>query len=208
MVTDSVAVPTGSTQTAGLIFAKYFASWAGQMVFTKWKAVTFYDNVTTDYFNTPAQWYSYQLAKSTPGNDWVYQLSDGGLFAGPPLASAESAMASFSESFTPSSSSSTFQGAVSVLDASLKQVLSSEEQQWMSANSLGLGGYMGSPGHPPFGGYLPPWANTSANATVTAHATSDYHTNSRNADNVQYVYMSPFGLSFLENMVTLAVPKA
>ncbi|GGM76895.1 hypothetical protein GCM10007108_13750 [Thermogymnomonas acidicola] len=205
MVTDSVAVPTGSTQTAGLIFAKYFASWAGQMVFTKWKAVTFYDNVTTDYFNTPAQWYSYQLAKSTPGNDWVYQLSDGGLFAGP-LASAESAMASFSESFTPSSSSSTFQGAVSVLDASLKQVLSSEEQQWMSANSLGLG-YMGSPGHP-FGGYLPPWANTSANATVTAHATSDYHTNSRNADNVQYVYMSPFGLSFLENMVTLAVPKA
>ncbi|MEM0195721.1 MAG: hypothetical protein QXP36_13490 [Conexivisphaerales archaeon] len=58
-VVDSVAVPTGPTQGSGLIFVKYLASYAGQKIWTQWKAVTFYDNVTTDWYNTPAQWYSY-----------------------------------------------------------------------------------------------------------------------------------------------------
>lgn len=208
MITDSVAVPTGSTQSAGLTFAKYFASYSGQKVFTKWKAATFYDNITTDYYNTPAQWYSYQQAKNTSSSDWVYQLSDGGLFAGP-LASAESAMSTFSEGFTNHSSASTYGGAVAALDTSLGNILSSENSSWQSANSLGLG-YMGSPGHA-FGGYLPYWANTSANRTdSTSSVVTDSGANnavSHSNQGREYVYISPFSIEYLESIVTNALTK-
>ena len=204
MITDSVAVPTGPTQGQGLTFAKYFASYAGQKVFTQWKAVTFYNNITTDYYNTPAQWYSYQQAENTSSSDWVYQLSDGGLFAGP-LASAESAMASFSGSFTNKSSPAAFAGAVSVLETSMSSVVSTENSSWQSANSLGLG-YMGSPGHA-FGGYLPYWANTTANKTapatssvITESGTS--HASSQSTHRTEYIYESPFSIEYLENAVT------
>ncbi len=215
MITDSVAVPTGPTQGGGLVLAKYFASYAGQKIFTQWKAVTFYDNITTDYYNTPAQWYSYQQAKNTTSSDWVYQLSDGGLFAGP-LATVESAMSAFSESFTSSSSSGALAGAESVLVTQLKSVVSTENSSWQAANSLGLG-YMGSSGHP-FGGYLPYWANTTANATASASTLSAVSTttgnvsaassnNANNAPTTVYIYLSTFGLSYLENMVVSAMPK-
>ncbi|AAT43673.1 glucose ABC transporter substrate-binding protein GlcS [Picrophilus oshimae] len=39
---DSIVVPAGPTQNEGLTFAEYFSSYSGQLVFTKWKAVTFY----------------------------------------------------------------------------------------------------------------------------------------------------------------------
>lgn len=201
MITDSVAVPTGSTSAAGMVFAKYFASYSGQLVFTKWKAVTFYDNITTDYYNTPAQWYSYQQAKADASNPsaWVYQLSDGGLAAGP-LQSAETAMASFSESFTNTSSAAAYSAASAALVTMMKSVISSEESTWMTANSLGLG-YMGSPGHA-FGGYLPPWANTSANRTST-NVVVPYSQSSASSGSA-YVSMSPFSLLYLENFVAVA----
>ncbi|MEM4090845.1 MAG: glucose ABC transporter substrate-binding protein GlcS [Thermoplasmatales archaeon] len=208
-VVDSVAIPTGPTQGPGLIFVKYFASYAGQKIWTQWKGVTFYDNVTTDWYNTPAQWYSYLQAKSTPPNDWVYQLSDGGLFA-EPFAAADTAMTSFSESFTSTSSPATFRAAVSILETSMKGVISSEESSWLAANSLGLG-YMGSPGHP-FGGYLPYWANTSANRTASiptdafADSAGDIGV-SHSTHGYKYVYISPFSIEYLENIVTNAISK-
>ncbi len=201
MISDSVAVPTGSTQTNGLTFAKYFASYAGQRIFTKWKAVTFYDNITTNYYNTPAQWYSYQQAKSTPSNKWVYQLQ-AGMFDGP-TASFESALTTFYESFTSTSASSTYNSAASALDHSLSSVLSSELSEWKAANSLGLG-YLGTTGHP-FGGYLPPWANTTANRTASSNlvTVNTAHESNVAVNNlpVKYVYISPFSFLYLENLV-------
>ena len=206
MISDSVAVPTGPTQTNGLTFAKYFASFAGQKVFTKWKAVTFYDNVTSDYYNTPAQWYSYQQAKSTPSKDWVYQLQ-AGMFDGP-TASIESALTAFYGTFNAHSSSSTYLSAVASLDDGLYSSLSSELADWKAANSLDLG-YLGLPGHP-FGGYLPYWANTSANSTVTTDSLYQdiaHVNNSVGENNAHYISISPLSINYLENMVITGITK-
>ena len=205
MISDSVAVPKGKTQSNGLAFAKYFASFAGQKIFTKWKAVTFYNNVTNDYFNTPAQWYSYQQAKSTPANDWVYQLQ-AGMFDGP-TATFESALISFYESFSSGGSNSTYLSASSTLDHAIQNVLSTTYQDWHVANGLGLG-YLGYAGHP-FGGYLPPWANTSANRTSPSYTLvkdNSVHSNApAHKDATQYANVSPFSISYLENMVATGI---
>jgi glucose/arabinose transport system substrate-binding protein len=208
MITDSVAVPKGPNQANGLTFAKYFASFSGNKVFAKYKATSFYENETSDIYNTPAQYYSHQLAAATPAKDWVYQLSDGGLFAGP-LATAESAMTSFSETFDKSSGNATYEAASSVLDKAMVGMLSSEESDWEAANNMSLG-YMGSPGHA-FGGYLPTWANTSANKTASSYGLVNPNVANDNAvavhsdNHTQYVYVSPFSISYLENMVATGI---
>lgn len=157
LIDDSVAVPHGSDSGNALIFAKYFSSYAGQKVFTKWKASTFYDNITTpSFYNTMSQWGDYQCAVREDGNSsrWVYQLSDGGLFA-----SQASSFETYLESLTSSSDLSTW-------NTHLGSVISDEEAAWEDGNSLGFG-YMGTLSHP-FGNYLPPWVGTSNTPTVTA----------------------------------------
>jgi glucose/arabinose transport system substrate-binding protein len=203
-VVDSVAVPVGPTQANGMTFAKYFASYAGQLVWTKWKAVTFYNNITTDYFNTPAQWASYQqaLADESNASAWVYQLSDGGLASGP-LESAETAMSTFSGSFTASSGSAAYSAASSVLIRLMDSVISSENATWQAANSLGLG-YMGSPGHP-FGNYLPYWANTNANRTSSGPVVP--YSLSSVSSGVVYYNLSPISLLYLQNFISAQVSK-
>ena len=206
MITDSVAVPKGPNQANGLTFAKYFASFSGNKVFAKYKATSFYANETSDIYNTPAQYYSHQQAVATPSNDWVYQLSDGGLFAGP-LATAESAMTSFSETFSNSTGNATYNAASSVLDKAMVGMLSSEQADWEAANAMGLG-YMGSPGHA-FGGYLPTWANTSANRTASSYGLvkdNSVHSNApAHKDATQYINVSPFSISYLENIVATGI---
>lgn len=197
MITDSVAVPKGPNQANGLTFAKYFSSYTGNKIFAQWKATSYYKNLTADIYNTPAQYYSHQQAAATPASDWLYQLSDGGLFAGP-LASAESAMTTFSETV-----STAYSTASKTLDSAMVSMLSSEESDWMAANGMGLG-YMGSPGHM-FGGYLPTWANTTANRTASSSlvAVNVAHANNAALNNspVEYVYLSPLSFLYLENMV-------
>jgi glucose/arabinose transport system substrate-binding protein len=197
MITDSVAVPKGPNQANGLTFAKYFSSYTGNKIFAQWKATSYYKNLTADIYNTPAQYYSHQQAAATPASDWLYQLSDGGLFAGP-LASAESAMTTFSETV-----STAYSTASKTLDSAMVSMLSSEESDWMAANGMGLG-YMGSPGHM-FGGYLPTWANTTANRTASSSlvTVNVAHANNAALNNspVEYVYLSPLSFLYLENMV-------
>lgn len=195
LVTDSVAVPSGPSSTLGLLFAKYFSSYKGDTVFTKAKAVTPYNNVTTDYFATPAQWHSYQTLKSTSSSDFVYQLSDGGLFDNV-FATLTSAMTSLSE-IGPSD--------LAAWNLTLTQAVGSEQSQWKSANQLGYG-YMGFPGHP-FGGYVPPWATASAAGTVS-HSSAAAGTvshqaavNSKPAAHKTVVYISLSPLRFLENIL-------
>ncbi len=157
LVTDSVAVPSGPSSASGLIFAKYFSSYQGDTVFTKSKAVTFYKNVTKDYYATPAQWNSYQTMIATNSSNFLYQLSDGGLFDNV-FASLTSGMTALSEIGS---------SDLAAWNLTLSGAIGSEYSQWQAANSLGYG-YMGFPGHP-FGGFVPPWA-TAAAAGVTAHS--------------------------------------
>ncbi|MGC8615317.1 MAG: glucose ABC transporter substrate-binding protein GlcS, partial [Thermoprotei archaeon] len=145
---DTIAVPSGKVSTLGLNFAKYISSWAGNTVFTKWKAATFYNNVTSDYFNTPDQWASYLHAKSlasTPSN-WVIGYDVGGLFADG-QTTMESGILALQGKPTPS--------GIAAWNTVLKQVDQEEYSDWMAAKSLGFG-FMGTLSSP-FGGYLPPW---------------------------------------------------
>ena len=159
-VIDSVAVPSGSAATAGLTFAEYFSSFAGQSVFTKWKADTFYNNITSSsFYNSPMQWYNYQSAKTLEGNPsaWVYQLSDGGLFD-----DVFSNVTSDIITFEASNSTSNWNTWMT----NFGNAMSSEQKEWKHANSLGLG-YMGTSGNP-FGGYLPPWVSSTNSAVQTS----------------------------------------
>ncbi|MFG1450244.1 MAG: glucose ABC transporter substrate-binding protein GlcS [Thermoplasmataceae archaeon] len=161
LVTDSVAVPVGSNDQAGITFAKYFSSYAGQAVFTKWKASTFYNNVTSpSFYNTPSQWGDYQALLNASHNSsrFVYQLSDGGLFDSE-ASSFESAL----QSFTSASKESNW-------NSSLQSIMGSEESSWKTANSLGFG-FMGTLAHP-FGNYLPPWVSNSTSASSSVSTAS------------------------------------
>ena len=150
IVIDSVGIPVGPSEQAGITLAKYWASWEGQQMWTKWKAVTFYNNVTTDYFNTPAQWADYQALLSTPTHDFVYQLSDGGLFDDV-FGQLTSGMLAYQEAGAPGASA-----WLSTLNSSIHE----EYQEWQAAAKLGLG-FLGFPGHP-FADYYPPWVKADS----------------------------------------------
>ncbi len=159
LVIDSVAVPTGASSQSGLLFAKYFSSFAGQQIFTKWKAVTFYNNVTKNYYNDPAQWSDYQALLSTPSNDFVMSFP-GGLFP--------SVFSAVDTAFT-----GLTQGGASDLstwNTTFATQMSSEKSQWLTANRMGLGfwGTLSSP----LGGYLPPWVNATAAVSHRTAASS------------------------------------
>ncbi len=198
VVSDSVAVPSGPTSINGELFAKYFSSYSGQLIFTKWKAVTYYDNITSDYYNTPYQWSIYNdLQNTTPGN-FVIQPGLGGLFS------------SETESFDTGLESLQEIGSsyMSAWNVTLSQLVSSENADWLAANSIGLG-YLGSPGHA-FGGYLPTWANTSANRTASSVASVSNGSSSgtSNTSSVTLIYTSPLSLLYLENTVINAQLKS
>ena len=116
-------------------------------------------------------------------------------------------MTSFSETFSNSSGAATYNAASSVLDKAMVGLLSSEQADWEAANAMGLG-YMGSPGHA-FGGYLPTWANTSANRTASSYGLvkdNSVHSNApAHKDATQYINVSPFSISYLENMVATGI---
>ncbi len=159
LIDDSVAIPVGPNQANGTIFAKYFSSFQGNKVFAKWKASSFYDNITSpSFYNTPSQWGDYTCALTEMGNSsrWVYQLSDGGLFA-----SEDSSFETDLESLTSASSVSTW-------NTHLASVMGSEESSWMAGHNLTFG-FLGTISHP-FGGYLPPWVHDPVTPSVaTAH---------------------------------------
>ena len=162
---DSIGVPSGPTAAYGTTFVKYWTSPAGNKVWTKWKGLSYYNNITTDYYNTPEQWYMYQkLVHTTNPSDFVYALSDGGLFASPDTTLTGNLL-TLQESNGTASKLSNWNSAIS-------SQIGVEKSTWLSANNLSLG-YLGFPGSP-FGGYLPPWANSTYNMTGSgSHAVSD-----------------------------------
>ena len=162
---DSIGVPTGSSAAAGTVFVKYWTSPAGNKVWTQWKGLSYYKGITNDYYNTPEQWYMYnKLENTTNPADFVYALSDGGLFASPDTSLIGSLL-SLQEASNPTAK-------VSSWNSEISSQVTVEKSTWLSANSLGLG-YLGFAGSP-FGGYLPPWANSTYNATGSgSHAVTD-----------------------------------
>ncbi len=191
IVSDSIAVPSGSTSANGLTFAKFFASYSDQKIFTKWKASSYYNNITTDYYNTPSQWASYQQAKAdanTP-SDWVIDLDAGGLFAGP-TTSIESKLLGLVGNPTSS--------GVNTFNKQLPSIISNEKSDWLAANALGYG-FMGTLSHP-FGGYLPPWISNNTTTTVTADNTA--HGNNILTLNTIYI-TAPFISLFLESIIMI-----
>ena len=199
VVSDSVAVPSGPTSTTGELFAKYFGSFQGQKVFTKWKAATYYDNVTSDYYNTPYQWYAYEDLINVSSDNFVIQPGLGGLFSST-TSSFDTGLISLQEAGV---------SDLSAWNSTLESIVSNEKSDWMAANSIGLG-YLGGPGHP-FGGYLPEWANTSANRTVSTTLTTWKNTDSQNNmvnDHVISVDISPFSFTFFDKITTGVAMKS
>jgi len=150
---DAIGVPMGPTAAAGTLFVKYWTSYSGDKIWTQWKGISYWNNITTNYYNTPEQWYMYQRLIQTPSNDFVYALSDGGLFASP-FSTLTGSLITLQET-----GSSDVNSWNSVINSQLQV----EKSSWLSANKVGLG-YLGFPGQP-FGSYLPPWANSTYNRT-------------------------------------------
>ncbi|BDB99946.1 glucose ABC transporter substrate-binding protein GlcS [Saccharolobus caldissimus] len=146
LVIDSIGIPVGPQEQQALQLAHFWSSYQGQEVWTKWKAVTYYKNAT-DWFNTPAQWYDYEqlINDSSHPQDFVYQLSDGGVFDDV-FAQIDSGLLTLQE---------VGPAGLSAWNSTLYSAMHEEEQQWLEAAKLGLG-YLGFPGHP-FANYYPPW---------------------------------------------------
>jgi glucose/arabinose transport system substrate-binding protein len=157
LVIDSVGIPVGPQQQQALEIAHAWSSYQGQAVWTKWKAVTYYKNAT-DYYNTPAQWYDYQQLLSTSEGNFVYQLSDGGLFDDV-FATLNSGLLTLQEVGV---------NGLSAWNSTLASALHQEEQEWLSAAKIGLG-YLGFPGHP-FAGYYPPWVGNPSAYGLTSYS--------------------------------------
>ena len=145
VVSDAIAIPQSSLVGAAETFMKFWLSYQGQQVWTKWKAVTYYLN-GTDWYNTPQQWWMYQhlvnLSKTAPQNFVIDPLS---LFADvdETIYSGLLTLQEVGPSYLPTWAS-TFESAVQ-----------HECEDWLAAAKLGLG-YLGFAGEP-FGGYVPPW---------------------------------------------------
>ena len=149
LVIDSIGIPVGPQEQQALELAHFWSSYQGQEIWTKWKATTYYKNAT-DWFNTPAQWYSYQQLINTSEQDFVYQLSDGGLFDDV-FAQLDSGLLTLQQ---------VGPAGLSAWNSTLYSAMHEEEQEWLAAAKLGLG-YLGFPGHP-FADYYPPWVTNPA----------------------------------------------
>ena len=154
LIIDSIAVPTNlppSLEKAAITFVEYWTSPQGQEIWTKWKGESYYLNMPTNYYNAPEQAWAYErlINESSNPSNWVYALSDGGLFVSPQLT-IQSALLSFQEGVY----------NYAQLISAINQSLTVEKESWLTAAKYGLG-YLGFPGHP-FGNYYPPWVNSSS----------------------------------------------
>ncbi len=184
---DSVGVPIGPKEQAAVTFVKYWTSPAGNKIWTQWKGISYYENMNTNYYNTPEQAYMYEkLVNTMNPADFVYALSDGGLFISPQLT-LQSTLLNLQEG---AQTLSNWQNAI-------VSALNVEKSSWLTANSYKLG-YLGFPGHP-FGAYLPPWANSTFNQTgsgskvvsgFSMYKNTYTNTNPINSDSINIPYIS------------------
>jgi len=146
LVMDAVAIPVGPQENQAIQFMNFWVSYAGQEIWTKWKAVTYYLN-GTDWYNTPQQWYMYKHLLSTSPNDFV--IDPLSLFADVDGQIYSALITLQEEGYS----------ALPFWNSTFASAMHQEESEWLAAAKLGLG-YLGFPGHP-FGDYYPPWVNSN-----------------------------------------------
>ncbi|AOL16536.1 ABC transporter substrate-binding protein [Sulfolobus sp. A20] len=146
LVINSMGIPVGPQEQQALQLAHFWSSYQGQIAWAKWVGVSFYKN-STDFYNTPAQWYDYQqlINDSKNPQDFVYQLSDGGVFDDV-FAQIDSGLLTLQQ---------VGNAGLSAWNSTLVSAMHEEESEWLAAAKLGLG-YLGFPNHP-FANYYPPW---------------------------------------------------
>ncbi|MGC9071957.1 MAG: glucose ABC transporter substrate-binding protein GlcS [Acidilobus sp.] len=150
-VIDGISVPVQPPQYAAeeqgaLLFAELVTTYSGQSIWTYWKAHSYYDNITSpSFYYTLKQWLTYQYMKSVPVDNWVYQLSDGGLFDD--VFESWDGQALALQNSGPS--------YIPTYLTQLASLMHEECEEWLAAAKIGLG-YMGYAGAP-LGGYVPPW---------------------------------------------------
>ncbi|TRM83272.1 ABC transporter substrate-binding protein [Sulfolobus sp. A20-N-F6] len=151
LAVGSVGIPVGPQEQQALQLAHFWTSYQGMEIWSKWKGLTYYKNAT-DYFNTPAQWYEYQLLLNDSGHpqDFVYSLPNGGVFADV-FAQINSGLLTLQQ---------VGNAGLSAWNSTLVSAMQEEESEWLAAAKLGLG-YLGFPNHP-FANYYPPWVTNPA----------------------------------------------
>jgi hypothetical protein len=171
LVIDTIGIPVGPQEQQALQLAHFWSSYQGQEVWTKYKAVTYYKN-GTDWYAQPAQWYDYQQLINTSEQNFVYQLSDGGVFDDV-FAQIDSGLLTLQQ---------VGKIGLSAWNSTLVSSMQQEQSEWLAAAKLGLG-YLGFPGHP-FAGYYPPW--------VTNPSAYGLNTNTRQTSNSTILFLLPF----------------
>ncbi|QXJ31093.1 glucose ABC transporter substrate-binding protein GlcS [Saccharolobus shibatae] len=171
LVIDTIGIPVGPQEQQALQLAHFWSSYQGQEVWTKYKAVTYYKN-GTDWYAQPAQWYDYQQLINTSEQNFVYQLSDGGVFDDV-FAQIDSGLLTLQQ---------VGKVGLSAWNSTLVSAMQQEQSEWLAAAKLGLG-YLGFPGHP-FAGYYPPW--------VTNPSAYGLNNNMHKTSNSTILFLLPF----------------
>ncbi len=159
-VVDGISVPVqppslAYEQQGAELFTSNLVTYEGQSIWTYWKAHTYYDNITTStpntYYNTSTFYYTlkqlwtYEYMKNVSPSNWVYQLSDGGLFDDV-FESWDGQVLALQELGS---------GYIPAYNSQLASLMHEECEEWLAAGKIGLG-YLGYAGFP-LGGYVPPW---------------------------------------------------
>jgi glucose/arabinose transport system substrate-binding protein len=139
MVIDAVAVPKGPEASAGVEFAKFFASREGQRIFNPLKgSIADYPDIPTDIYPTTIQ--KWEVEEYKRSRSQVFSLTHGALFSDVWQKLLQQAVVLAETK------------AVNLWYRTLAEVLPAERQQWEASGFI-----MGTKENP-FAGYLPPWA--------------------------------------------------
>ncbi len=142
MVIDAVAVPVGPESSAGVLFAKFFASKDGQRIFNPLKgSIADYPDIEETIYPTVGQ--RWEVKEYRESKYQVFSLTHGALFSDvwQKLLSGAVLLAQTKNT--------------DLWYSTLSDAIKSEYDLWS-----GSGYFMGSM-EKPFAGYLPPWAKKS-----------------------------------------------
>ncbi|MCE4613433.1 MAG: ABC transporter substrate-binding protein [Desulfurococcales archaeon] len=140
MVIDAVAVPKGPEASAGVEFAKFFASREGQRIFNPLKgSIADYPDIPPDIYPTTIQ--KWEVEEYKRSRSQVFSLTHGALFSDVWQKLLQQAVVLAETK------------AVDLWYRTLTEALPAERQQWEASGFI-----MGTKENP-FAGYLPPWAS-------------------------------------------------
>jgi glucose/arabinose transport system substrate-binding protein len=161
----SIGVPAGfPTTQEGVTFAEFFMSYQGQVTWGTWKAVPMYKNATSPewWSFAPSRYVDWEQAISTPSDQFVWWMPDGGTFADV-FGTWISQLLALQEVGKP---------YIPVYNSQFASMMHEECSEWYAAAKAGFG-YLGLSGRP-FDGYYPPWVIVSTNSVNTSYVCPAY----------------------------------